>query len=154
MRYAIESVTLPEQPAIALHDEVPRDKIGEWLGGAYEKIFTCLGQAGIQPVGPPFARFQFLDDRVDAEAGVPVAAPVDGQDGFSSVRLPSGTAAVTVHVGPYDTLDQAYQALRKWIAEQGYETAGPWWEEYLTGPSEQADPAAQCTRVVMPYRIP
>ncbi len=152
MPYVIESVTLPGQPAIALREDVPREKIGEWIGGAYEKIFSHLGRAGVQPAGPPFARFEFHGDRIDAEAGVPVSAPVSEEGGFSSVQLPAGTAAVTVHVGPYETLDQAYQALKDWVAARGCEMAGAWWEEYLTIPSEEPDPAAQRTRVVMPYR--
>ena len=154
MRSVIESVTLPGQPAIALRDEVPRNKIGEWLGGAYERIFTYLGMTGVQPAGPPFGRFGFRGDLIDAEAGVPVASRVAEDGGFSVVCLPAGPAAVTLHAGPYDTLDQAHKAVEEWIAEHGYEAVGDWWEEYLADPAAEPDPAAQRTRVVMPYRIP
>ncbi|MGE5291418.1 MAG: GyrI-like domain-containing protein [Micromonosporaceae bacterium] len=152
MAYVIESVALCEQPTMVVRDTVPADKIGEWIGSAFARIFTHLGEAGISPAGPPFARFRFHGDTIEAEVGAPVPAGTRASGGFETSSLPGGTAAATVHVGPYETLDQAYGALETWLKDHGFEQAGTFWEEYLSDPSQEPDPARQRTRVIMPYR--
>jgi len=39
--------------------------------------------------------------------------------------LPETTAACTVHNGAYRRLSEAYDALLQWVAESGYQIAGP-----------------------------
>jgi effector-binding domain-containing protein len=43
---------------------------------------------------------------------------------------PSGEAATTLHVGPYDRLGEAHAAIDRWRAEHGREYAGVSWETY------------------------
>lgn len=152
MAYVVEQVVLREQPTMVLRDTVPRDKTGEWLGSAFGRIFTHLGAVAISPAGPPFARFRFHEDTVEVEAGAPVPEGTREGGGLEVSSLPAGAAAVTLHVGPYETLDQAYGALETWLKEHGFEQSATFWEEYLTDPSQEPDPARQRTRVVMPYR--
>jgi effector-binding domain-containing protein len=43
---------------------------------------------------------------------------------------PAGRVATAVHLGPYDRLPEAHQAIRRWCADHGYTLAGPNWEIY------------------------
>jgi AraC family transcriptional regulator len=61
--------------------------------------------------------------------------------------VPGGEAAVLVHVGPYETLGEAYQALAEWIGGHGYRVSGPPQEIYLTSPQ---DPGPPVTEIRMP----
>jgi len=68
--------------------------------------------------------------------------------------LPSTKVATTCHMGRYDKLRDAYDALEKWVHDHGFERNGLHWEVYLTDPEVQPDPRLQQTIVIMPYRIP
>jgi effector-binding domain-containing protein len=43
----------------------------------------------------------------------------------------AATMACVVHHGPFITIGQAYEALMKWIGENGYHIVGPGREVYL-----------------------
>ena len=84
------------------------------------------------------------------EAGVPVATPIAGGDEVQPGELGGVEAAVGMHIGPYDTLEQTYTAMMEWITTQGRTVAGPMWETYLTDPDTEPDPQAWRTEVFIP----
>lgn len=43
---------------------------------------------------------------------------------------PGGTAVTTVHMGPYDQMKPAHEAIHKWARENGRQFAGSSWEVY------------------------
>jgi effector-binding domain-containing protein len=54
--------------------------------------------------------------------------------------------ARTVHRGAYDELGLTYEALEKWVVENGYRVTGAPWESYLDEP----DVAEPRTEVYLP----
>jgi len=59
-----------------------------------------------------------------------------------------GTVAQILHLGPYDQEYPTVERLHKFIADSGYELAGPHEEEYLTSP----DAKVQKTIIRYPIR--
>jgi AraC family transcriptional regulator len=52
----------------------------------------------------------------------------------------AGEVACTTHIGPYEGLPQAYEAIEAWMKQRRREAAGlTIWEEYLTGPETQPE---------------
>ncbi|EHR52505.1 transcriptional regulator, effector-binding domain/component [Saccharomonospora marina XMU15] len=152
--YSISSETLPEQPTLVARATLFVDEIGPWLGQAYQRIAEVIAGSDSYPIGPPFARYRMLDDdRFDIEAGFPIPAPVEGRGDVHASALPGGPAAITVHVGGYDEMEPAYEALASWVADHGGELAGDAWENYLTNPEEEPDPGSWRTEIVQPYRV-
>ena len=83
------------------------------------------------------------------EVGVQVPSPFAGEGDVRESHVPGGRAAVTTHVGPYDKLDDAAQAVMGWLHDQGlghpsldYEVYGDW----------EDDPAKQTTELVFLLR--
>jgi effector-binding domain-containing protein len=72
----------------------------------------------------------YLNGNIDLEVGVELAAPFD--EGGEVVRsaTPRGLAATVVHLGPYQELGVAHEAIRTWCQSHGYELTGPNWEIY------------------------
>ncbi len=60
------------------------------------------------------------------------------------------TVARTLHVGPYEALGGAYDAVTDWIRGRGFELAGPMRERYLNGPGDNVTPAEYRTEVEIP----
>ena len=150
--YQIDRVDLQEQVTEVIRDKIGVDEIPEWLGGAYSEVMGHMAQAGAQPTGPPFTRFLAMNGAFEVEAGFPVGEALPGEGRTETSRLPGGPAAVTMHIGPYETLPEAYQALEQWVDGHGYEKAGPFWEVYFTDPNEEPDVSKWRTQVVMPIR--
>ena len=151
MTYPIETRELTEQATAVARVSLPAAQLAAWLPGAYEQVMTYLAAAGAAPAGPPFARFTFHDDVVDAEAGFPVRAPVAGDGRVTPSSLPGGPVAVTTHYGRYEDLTAAYDAVAGWLKEHGLEPAGPHWEVYYTDPHSEPDPTRWRTDLIAPW---
>lgn len=81
-----------------------------------------------------------------------MAAPIKAVGEVRPSSLPGGTVATTMHVGSYDQMEPAYEALAQWVKEHGQELAGDPWEVYFSDPSVEPDPATWRTEIVQPYR--
>jgi effector-binding domain-containing protein len=151
--YHIRRSALTDRYTAVVRGEIRRAEFAEWLAAAFGAVYGYLRHKGLPPSGPPFARFTFIGDVVAAEAGFPVSREISGDGHVEPSTLPDGQAAVTTHMGRYEDLDQAYEAIRSWLAGNGYEAAGPHWEVYYTDPNVAPDPRRWRTDVVIPYRV-
>lgn len=124
------------------------DQMG--IGPMFGDVLGGVMMQGATPSGPPMAVYhdpEFDPAAVDMEVLIPTAAPPSGATpgGREIVEcvVPAAEAAVTVHLGPYPTLGEAYQALLAWFSEQGRTVGGPAVEVYLTGPDEPGGPVTE-----------
>lgn len=147
MTYEITLVDLPEQDAAVVRGHVAVDGIGEFLGGAFGEIMGALH--GVEIVGPPFARYAMPDEGFDVMAGFPVSSPVTQVGRVEPDRLPGGPAATTMHVGSYEGVAAAFEAVQAWVADHGFVVAGDPWESYLDEP-EVPEPRTLITFPVRP----
>lgn len=151
--YEIHAEARETQPTAVARATLPVAEIGPWLGRTYGAIAGLLAARQAAPAGPPFARFHMLGSgRFEVEAGFPVNSPIEPAGDLQPSGLPGGQVAVTVHVGPYDQMEPAYQALASWVTDHGGNLAGDAWEVYFSDPATQPDPATWRTEIVQPYR--
>jgi effector-binding domain-containing protein len=147
--FAIRDV--PSQPTAAVRITTPRENIGEAMAEAFPRVFAAVTKAGGTPAGAPLARyFSFGGPTIEFECAIPVAAPFTAEGDVVPSEVGGGDAAFAVHVGPYDTIGQTWEALTNWVTEQGRTPEGPGWEHYLTDPGEEPDPAKWVTEVYVP----
>jgi effector-binding domain-containing protein len=140
----------PAQPYVAIRRTITMQTFTE-IADRLPNVFGRLAARGIAPVGPPFFRYLMIDmeRELDVEAGVPVAAPVDGEREVLAGVLPAGRYAVTTHVGHPDELIAVTGAFLERAAAEGlrFDSAdtehGTRWgcrlELLHTDPAEQPD---------------
>ncbi len=149
----IQSAELQEQPTAVLRETVPMNALRDFFDRAYKTVMAAVQQQNVQLAGPPYALYRGTPtDVVDVEAGFPLAAPYPG-GGDSGVRagvLPAGRALQAMHVGPYETLPQTYNAVMARMQADGLTPGDAMWEYYLSDPGTEPDPAAWKTLVVWP----
>lgn len=153
--YAIETRTSEELPTAVMFATLPVAEIGPWLAGAYASVADYLGRFGVGPVGMPFARYHQVDEDqgvFEVEAGFLASTPVAGEGDVEPSSLPAGEVAATVHVGPYDQMAPAYEAIAAWATEHNATLVGNAWEVYYSDPVAVPDPADWRTEIVQPYR--
>jgi effector-binding domain-containing protein len=138
------------QPYVAIRRLVTMRSIPE-IADRIPEVFAWLATRGIEPTGAPFLRYHGIDiDRhLDIAAGVPVAAPIEGDKDVISGILPTGRYVTVTHVGSFDKLADVTGALLDWGARQGLtwdmretENGEEWGcrlELYKTNPREEPD---------------
>ena len=151
--YDVHAETRKTQLTAVATATLPVAEIGPWLARTYGMLARVIEERGAGPVGPPFARYHMLsEERFAVEAGFPVSAAVNVGGDVRSSELPGGPVAVAVHIGPYDEMRPAYQAITSWVGGHGGEPAGDPWEVYFSDPAREPDPATWRTEIVQPYR--
>jgi len=151
MTNAIETKVIQPQAVMNIRVITTPAEIGQTLGQILGEVWAYLQGLGVQPAGPPFARYyEYQSDHVDMDAGLPVSSPVAGAGRISAGELPGGKVAVIWHIGPYDTLRETYEALESWVQEQKQEAAGAPWEVYWIDPGEEPDSSKWRTEVICP----
>jgi AraC family transcriptional regulator len=146
---------LPAVHALVMRRRVSREEIAATLGECLPAVFGYAQLHGLALTGPPFARYPDVGmGSLVVEGGMPVAALPDGNpgDGIESLTIPAGRAAVAVHRGPYEGLEQTHRAVEAWIRAENLSAAGAPWETYLTDPGDHPDPATWETEIVHPVR--
>ena len=140
-----------EQPAAVVREIVPLDALTDFFGRSYHAIAAAVADQGLQVVGPPFAKYYGMPtDRVDLEAGFPVAGSVAPAGDVRAGSLPAGRCYEAVHTGPYDTLEQTYNLVLARMAADGVQPSEVMCEYYLDGPDDNPDPTQWHTRVCWP----
>jgi effector-binding domain-containing protein len=143
-------VTRAEQPYVAIRARVTMAELGG-LGARFAEVFAWLGARGLAPAEAPFFKYNVIDmeRELEVEAGVPVAAAVDGDDHVVSGVLPSGRYATLTHIGHPGELLGVTKELLDWAGGQGLRwdmspaDGGERWgcrlEIYLTDPGQEPD---------------
>ena len=111
---------------------------GQLLG----EVWDCLHAGGIYRGCRNI--MLYLDGVPNVEVGVLLDQPCPLTGRVVASALPAGTAAMTVHRGPFGDLKAAHEAVLGWCAEHGHQPTGTRWEIY--GPNNE-DPAQQWTEV-------
>ena len=130
------------------------------ISGAFGKLYSWIGEKGYVPSGPPSGVYFNAPGQVpDAELLWELRSPIAGdvrpgepdEQTPGVKRLESVQVAATMHKGPYDEVGKTYEALARWIFENGYEIAGVTEEVYFSDP-EKTPPEELLTEVRFPVR--
>ena len=151
MAYEIVLKEIEPQAMVSIRTSCKVGEIGPVLAEILPEVFYYLDKRGVRPCGPPFTRYHSYDGtKCEIEAGMPVAEPQPGEGRITAGELPGGTVAATVHVGPYEELPGAHDALDAWLKENGKKSRGPQWESYITDPGKEPDPHKRQTELLWP----
>ena len=154
MDYEIKLVELEPQPVLGVEAQIAPPQLGEALGQILPKVFQYIHEQGQEMAGRPFLRYLNMGDQFHIDAGIPTVQPVSGKGDILSKTLPGGRSATTLHLGSYETVGEAWNALFAWCDEQNLLTGmgGPGmggWDVYENDPTE-VSPEEVKTRLYYP----
>lgn len=116
-------------------------------GVLWSELMEHLGRQKIRMIGPPMAIYHDSEAKErdwDIEVCMPIIDSMKPANRLQVHEVPGfEAAACVVHAGPFATIGEAYDALAKWISENGYHVAGPTRELNLRPPEppgNQNDP--------------
>jgi effector-binding domain-containing protein len=149
----IQIKEIQAQPVLCIKAVTTPAEIGSTFQRLLPRVGAHLKEAGIAIGGSPYGRyFSYTPDRVDMEAGIPVATPAKAVGEIISSELPAGLVVSAMHIGPYETLPHEYEELQAWMASHGKQISGAPWEFYWTDPGEEPDQSKWRTEILWPVR--
>jgi effector-binding domain-containing protein len=152
MNYNCEVLERPAQPVMSIRTHVAVQDLPQVFGQSCGAIAQHLGKLGQQPAGAPFAAYYNMNmQNLDTEIGFPVAKAVSGNGEIQASEIPGGKVLSCVHVGPYDKLGDAYQAMQQWLDANKREATGVSYEIYLNDPTVTSPEALQ-TQILFPLK--
>lgn len=134
----------PEVHLAVVRDTVAFERIPELYHRAYPAIFGALAAANITPAAAPMGVMHGAPTAagLDLSVAVPLFEPfAHADDTVSAETLPAARTATLLLRGDYNGLAAGYERLDAWILDQGETSAGISWEQYITEPTPDGDPA-------------
>jgi effector-binding domain-containing protein len=149
-QYVIKIEEVKAQPTVTIRFRTTVDKIADKYAEAFTAVMKHVASKDGQPAGAPFGRYHaMIGGQCNVEAGIPVVEAMEGQGEVKASQLPGGTAATTVHTGPYEKLSAAHEAIQNWARKNGHKPIGGVWEYYLTDPGQEPDPNKWQTKLYL-----
>ena len=114
------------------------------IPAAFGRLYGWIGEKGYKPCGPAIAVYHTMPGQVpDDESLWELRSQLSGDvlesgpdgEGLGVKRLGAAHVASAMHKGPYEGLEETYQALTLWVEENGYEANGPPEEMYFNDPA-------------------
>jgi effector-binding domain-containing protein len=133
MPISVTLLAVHSRKLAAVRREVAPGAVGPAWKPALDKVWEFIrSQPGLRTDGhnvflyhPSQAGAQILCD-----SGVEVTRTFETAGDVHATETPGGEAAVAVHRGPYNRMNEAHDAIREWMAANRREPAGHSWEIY------------------------
>jgi effector-binding domain-containing protein len=152
MTYQCEIVERIMQPALSISRTVSIQALPQTLGQVFVQIAQYLQECDEPAAGPPFVAYYNMDmQALQVEIGMPVAHNLPGKGEIQAVQMPSGKLGACVHIGPYEEIGAAYEALTAYVQDSGYQASGVSYEIYLNDPT-CTPPQELRTQILFPLR--
>jgi hypothetical protein len=127
----------------AVRCEVAPGAVGSAWGPPLGKVWEFIRrQPGLWTDGHNvflYHHFKQPGAAILCDFGVQVTRTFETAGDVYATETPGGEAAVAVHRGPYNCIHEAHDAIRKWMAANGRESAGHSWEIYGDPTPDPAD---------------
>jgi len=126
--------TVSTRKLAAVRRRVRIEQIASTWRPALDKVWEFLGQnPGLRTDGHNIFLYHHPDkpeSPLDIDFGVEVSRPFLPSGEVALVETPGGKVATAVHIGPYDQLGRAHDAIQAWVARNRMSLAGSSWEIY------------------------
>lgn len=131
MSYQITVKRVEEQTIAAAKQRTSFKKISREIGDLLRRPWALIHQQpGLRTDGDNVAIYWVESGEGSIEVGVQVVRKFEDTDEVVCSATPAGMAATTAHLGPYNQLRAAHDAIRQWCGSNGRTFVLPFWEVY------------------------
>jgi DNA-binding transcriptional MerR regulator len=147
--YEVIEKTYDEVEIISMRYTGAYDQCGKYMGEIYK---TVKGAAKDVPFNLYYDD-EYKED-ADIEVCVPVKKAIKTEGNVVSRRLPAESGLSVIHIGPYDEVGSAYQAINDYASKHNLELTTPLREIYRKGPGMlfKGNPNKYVTEMFIPFK--
>jgi len=143
MAISVNVQNVHQRRLAAVRREVAPGAIGSAWGPALGKVWEFIrSQPGLRTDGHNVFLYHHPTQPsglILCDFGVEVTRTFETAGEVFATETPAGEAAVALHRGPYDRMKEAHDAIGKWMAANGRQSAGHSWEMYGDPTPDPAD---------------
>jgi effector-binding domain-containing protein len=143
MTLSVSLQTVHPRKLAAVRREVAQGAVSSAWGPALGKVWQFIrSQPGLRTDGHNIFLYHNATQPgapILCDFGVEVTRAFETADEVYATETPGGEAAVAVHRGPYNRMNEVHDAIRKWMAANRKEYAGHSWEIYGDPTPDPAD---------------
>ena len=146
--------TIPETTVAAMQTRIESyDRLFEVM----PKMGAIMERVGCECAVPEYCFTNYpvpgyKEEDILVETCESVTAAKEERDGLYFKTLPQIQAACIFHKGSYSTFSESYEAVLKYIEENGYEINGPIRESYIDGIWNKDDESQWLSEIQIPIR--
>ena len=148
----------PDKLYLGVRDVVNISEMQQFFGDSYGKVMEAMDKMEIEAAGPPVGIYYSWnpeEGNTDLAAAIPVTdkGGLIGRliEGVKKIEIPASKGIVVDHMGAYEELGGAHEAMDVYMTENDMEFNEVCIEEYITDPMSEPDTAKWHTRLV--YRV-
>ncbi len=133
MTYDIQTMTAQPEFIAAVRARIRIADIGHTWKPSLDHVWAFLKSNPALKPGHNLFLYHHGEGReapMDIDFGVQVPERFETQGNVKCVTTPTGTIAFTRHIGSYDHLSDAHDAIHAWCRENGRWIGGASWETY------------------------
>ena len=133
MKYAVVVQTVQPELIAAVRARAVVSGIAQVWKPALDQVWGFLRANGSLRPGHNLFLYHHPDHRgepMEIDFGVQVSQPFEHRGNVRCIETPAGEVASTVHVGPYDRLGGAHDAIHAWCSANGRKIGQASWEIY------------------------
>jgi effector-binding domain-containing protein len=146
--------TVHPRKLAAVRREVPPGAVGSAWGPALGKVWPFIrSQPGLWTNGHNIFLYHHPAQpgaSILCDFGVEVTRTFETAGEVYATETPGGEAAVAVHRGPYNRMNEAHDAIGEWMAANRRESAGHSWEIYGDPTPDPADTETTVVHLLNP----
>jgi hypothetical protein len=143
MPISVNVQTIHPRKLASVRREVTPGAVGSAWGPAVGKVWDFIrSQPGLWTVGHNIFLYHHPTQPgapILCDFGVEVTRAFETAGEVYATETPGGEVAVAVHRGPYNLMNEAHDAIRKWMTANRREFAGHSWEIYGDPTPDPAD---------------
>ncbi len=124
----VEIIEVRAQPIAVIALRARQGELSRVVPAGCGEVWNYFHASGFKGGGRNIA--VYLDGKINLEVGAEVTLPFAGNERIRLSSTPAGVAAHAVHLGPYDRLHEAHEAILSWCRTRDRSSAAPSWEVY------------------------
>jgi effector-binding domain-containing protein len=127
----------PPRRVWSKHAQVALDELPDTLGEGFAELYAAVARTHNEPDGPPFVVYHTVPTpgaKWEIDICAPVAASLLAPPGITYSEMAAEPIVSLLHVGPYESLDQAYAVVGRFMTDNDLTPSGPPREFYLSEP--------------------
>lgn len=154
MKYDVTVKTIPERYVASVRQVIPGyGREGElWSVYCQETARMHIQDGDPAMCTAVYHDGEFKETDVDVEIQKTVAGPCRDTEHVKFKTVPAVEVASATFQGSYSQIGAVNEAVAAWVADNGYEFAGVYFNIYHVSPHETRDPDAFVTEVCYPVR--
>jgi effector-binding domain-containing protein len=131
----------PPRRVLSKHALVTLEELPVTLGEGFAELYAAVARAHTEPDGPPFVVYHTVPTpgaKWEIDICAPVAASVPAPPGITYSEMAAESIVSLLHVGPYESLGEAYSVVGRFMTDNDLAPNGPPREFYLSEPDVPA----------------